>query len=60
MIIKIVGADVEPEFGKSRPGDVRDSQADSTRARDVLGWRPAVTFEDGLKQTVKWFRDSEP
>ena len=56
MIIDITGADVEPEYGDLRPGDVRDSQADSTRARELLGWQPRVSFEDGLKQTVEWFR----
>jgi nucleoside-diphosphate-sugar epimerase len=57
MIIEAIGADITPEFGDTRPGDVRDSQADSTRAREALGWQPAVTFEDGLKQTIEWFSE---
>lgn len=39
-----------------RPGDPRDSLFNPARAGDVLGWRPAVTFQDGLRRTVEWFR----
>jgi UDP-glucose 4-epimerase len=38
-----------------RAGDVRDSQADSSRARELLGWQPTVPFEAGLQQTIDWF-----
>jgi nucleoside-diphosphate-sugar epimerase len=41
-----------------RAGDVRDSQADSTRARTLLGWDPQVPFEDGLRRTIEWFRQN--
>ena len=41
------------------PGDVRDSQADITRARRLLGYEPAVGFEEGLKKTVDWYRTSQ-
>ncbi len=45
-----------PVHEPPREGDVRDSQADSSRARKALNWTPQVTFEDGLKQTVEWFK----
>ena len=52
----MLGADgVEPNFTEARAGDVRDSQADSSRAREMLGWEPLVQFEEGLKNTVEWF-----
>jgi dTDP-glucose 4,6-dehydratase len=35
---------------------VRDSQADISRARQLLGYEPLVPFEDGLRRTVEWFR----
>jgi len=41
------------------PGDVRDSQADITRARRLLGYEPTVGFEEGLKKTVDWYRTSQ-
>ena len=53
---KIVGATVEPTYAETRQGDVRDSQADITRAKAVLGYEPIVTFEAGLERTIAWYR----
>jgi nucleoside-diphosphate-sugar epimerase len=55
----LLGSSVEPVYGPLRAGDVRDSQADITLARRVLGYEPIVSFEDGLKRTVDWYRTSE-
>ena len=54
----IIGADVEPEYVEPRQGDVRDSQADITRAREILGYAPSVSFEEGLQRTIEWYRSS--
>jgi len=43
--------------GPARVGEARHSQADISRARAVLGYEPEVTLEDGLRQTLDWFRD---
>jgi nucleoside-diphosphate-sugar epimerase len=56
---KLVGADVKPAYAESRRGDVRDSQADITKARELLGYEPSVTFEEGLSKTVDWYRSAE-
>jgi nucleoside-diphosphate-sugar epimerase len=56
---KLVGADVKPTYAESRRGDVRDSQADITKARELLGYEPSVTFEEGLSKTVDWYRSAE-
>ena len=56
---KLIGADVKPVYGPSRAGDVRDSQADITKARELLGYKPIVAFEDGLRKTVDWYRSAE-
>lgn len=53
---KIVGATVEPTYGAGRAGDVRDSQADIARAKRLLGYQPIVSFEEGLKRTIEWYR----
>jgi nucleoside-diphosphate-sugar epimerase len=52
----ILDAQVPATYAEPRAGDIRDSQADITRARQVLGYEPRVTFEDGLRRTVEWFR----
>src|SRR5262249_29860819 len=51
----IFRSSLEPSFGPTREGDVRDSQADIYKARHLLGYEPSVPFEDGLRQTVAWY-----
>jgi len=53
----IVGTNLTPVYRPVRAGDVRDSQADISRATSLLGFRPLVSFEEGLSQTVRWFRE---
>jgi nucleoside-diphosphate-sugar epimerase len=55
----LVGANVEPIYGASRAGDVRDSQADISKAARLLGYAPLVSFESGLEKTVSWYRTSQ-
>jgi len=52
----LAGSHVNVSYGPPRAGDVRDSQADITRARQILGYKPVVSFEDGLKHTLEWYR----
>ena len=52
----LTGADVAPVFAEARAGDVRDSQADITKARRILGYEPRVSFPEGLAKTIAWYR----
>jgi nucleoside-diphosphate-sugar epimerase len=45
------------KHGPDRDGDVRDSLADISAAREALGYTPHVGFEEGLGRTVAWYRD---
>jgi len=56
---KIIGSDVEPIYQDARMGEVRDSQADITKAERLLGYRPIVTLDEGLRQTVAWFTSAK-
>ena len=49
----ILGKPVEKQFEPPRPGDIRDSWADMTAAREVLGYEPTVSLEEGLRRTVE-------
>jgi nucleoside-diphosphate-sugar epimerase len=53
---KIFGSNIEPIYKEARQGDVRHSQADITKATTLLGYRPIVGLEEGLRQTVDWYR----
>jgi len=52
----IVGTRLEPIYRQPREGDVRDSQADISKARKLLGYTPLVSLEAGLKKTLDWCR----
>lgn len=56
-IQRIVGSTLEPVHGPARAGDVRHSLADLGRARELLGWTPAVSLEEGLRHTVVSLRE---
>ena len=45
----------EPELAPPRAGEIRDSQADVSAAREVLGYAPRFSFSEGLRITVEWF-----
>jgi nucleoside-diphosphate-sugar epimerase len=53
---QLTGSHVSVNYGPERHGDVRDSLADITRARTLLGYEPTVPFEEGLRHTVDWYR----
>jgi nucleoside-diphosphate-sugar epimerase len=46
----------QPVYGPPRTGDIRDSLADITAAREAFGYYPAVSFEEGLRRTVEWYK----
>ena len=52
----IIGTNVTPAHGPARAGDVRFSRARIDRIRTDLGYEPAVSFEDGLRRTMEWYR----
>ncbi len=53
---KLLGKSIEPIFAEPRPGDVMHSRADITRARQLLGFEPVVSFQEGLARTLEWYQ----
>jgi UDP-N-acetylglucosamine/UDP-N-acetyl-alpha-D-glucosaminouronate 4-epimerase len=51
-------SDAKPEYQSPRPGDVRDSLADLTLARTLLGYEPQVGLKEGLQMTLDWWQNS--
>ncbi len=60
VVMEIGGLSREPVFEKPRPGEIRESVADISRARDVMGYRPRIHLIDGLRETVDWYRAHMP
>jgi nucleoside-diphosphate-sugar epimerase len=58
-LIELSGFDSSPIHADPRPGDVRHSEADVSRARDLIGYAPAIDFATGLRRTFEWFRSVE-
>lgn len=50
----VMGLQLAPRFAAARLGEVRHSQADVSRTRDVLGWQPETAFAAGLERTAAW------
>jgi len=48
--------DIEPEFGSERPGDIRHSNADISKAKEMLGYSPDYSFEQGIKEAIEWYK----
>ena len=53
---RLLGKSIRPQFAPPRPGDVRHSLADIASARQRLGYEPPVSFADGLRRTVEYYR----
>ncbi len=56
---KITGKTLEAKYDPPRDGDIRDSQADISQAREILGYEPQVSFEEGLARTFEWYRATQ-
>jgi nucleoside-diphosphate-sugar epimerase len=56
LLGKISGHPMESKHDPNREGDIRDSQADITAARNFLGYEAPVDFEEGLRRTFEWYK----
>ena len=56
MIKRMTGSRSRIIFEKARENDPRRRAADTRKAENMFGWKPAVSLEDGLKRTIEWFR----
>jgi UDP-glucose 4-epimerase len=53
---KLLGSSVQTRYADPRTGDIKHSMGDISAAKDLLGYKPEVSFEEGLKRTVDWFK----
>jgi len=55
-LARLIGVSRAAEHGPAKPGEQRRSLLDAARAKSLLGWRPSTPLDEGLTQTVVWFR----
>ncbi|MBN2476208.1 MAG: SDR family oxidoreductase [Pirellulales bacterium] len=56
LLNELLGTDIRPTHTEPRVGDVRESLADITQARKLLGYEPLVDFEEGLRRSIDYYR----
>lgn len=59
ILAQLSGTSLKPTYGPSRAGDVRDSLADISKARTLLGYNPLFDLKTGLESTYQWFLEIE-
>ena len=55
----LTGSSIAPRVGGCRMNDIRHCTADTTKVKQLLGWQPQVSFEDGMEELVAWSREEE-
>lgn len=55
-LTKALGKEVEPNFGPDRKGDIKHSNADISKARELLGYEPEYDFARGLNEAIEWYK----
>jgi len=58
ILKRVIGEDIKAIYTDPRPGDVKHSQADISLATKLLGFKPEISFEEGLKKSVEWYKKS--
>ena len=55
-LTKALGKDIKPIFGPDRKGDIKHSNADISKAKEMLGYNPSWSFERGIEAAIEWYR----
>ena len=56
---KEAGSSLQPIYGPERPGDVKHSLADISKAKELLGYTVQTSVEQGLKLTFQWYKENQ-
>lgn len=57
-LTKALEIDVEPNFGPDRAGDIKHSNADISKAKEMLGYDPEWSFEKGIQAAIEWYKEN--
>ncbi len=56
---EVLDKGIKPSYSEPRPGDIKLSFADISRARKMLKYEPSVSFSEGLRETVRWYEEGK-
>jgi len=56
---EVLGKEIKPAYDDPRSGDIKHSYADISKARKMLKYEPTVSFSEGLRETVRWYREGK-
>ena len=59
QVNELLGKNITPIYTDPRPGDVRDSLADVSLAEEIIGYKPVVYFDEGLKRAIDWYVENK-
>lgn len=57
-LTEALGLNIDPNFGPDRPGDIKHSNADISKAKEMLGYSPDWSFDRGIKAAIEWYREN--
>ena len=57
-LTKALNVDIKPNFGPDRKGDIKHSNADISKAKNLIGYDPDYNFERGLNEAIKWYKEN--
>ena len=57
QILALMGSDLEPDVRNEARNEIRQQYLSAAKARELLGWEPLVTLDEGLRRTIAWYRD---
>jgi UDP-N-acetylglucosamine 4-epimerase len=58
QLCRALGKNIEPIFGPNRPGDIKHSNADISKARELLGYDPDWNFQQGIDEAIEWYKEN--
>jgi UDP-glucose 4-epimerase len=56
VLNEIMGTDITPQYTDERPGDIKHSRADISKAQKRMGYQPKISLLEGIRHTVDWYR----
>ena len=58
LILKYANHNITPQYDETKPVTIQYRALDTTKAKDVIGYKPTISFEDGMQETVDWIREN--